>query len=135
MFDMTFPLSYSVKIKKAGTQEVVYSKEGTESLQTSTYGGLVDAKECEWNVSTWKQKVSGMVRVTDWSFELKGKSYRYFMDTYLMVDAQGNRDDLVVAKSSSPIKGGGAQMDGQAWFDTVPAADGSYDRIWLPLSL
>lgn len=134
MFEMSFPASYLVTIKNASTQEVVYVKEGTELFSTSVYGGLVEAKECEWNVSKWKAKVPGMLRITDWSFVIKEKSYRYFMDTNVLVDAQGNSDGLVVAKATTPIKGSSGK-DGEVWLDTQPTANGHYDRTWFPLSL
>ncbi len=135
MFEMTFPANVKVTMKNLATEKIVYTRHSFEYLGVSAYGGLVEAQQCEWNVSQWKEKVSGMMRVTETAFSLNGKSYRYFMDTNIKVDAYGTSDDLVVARSTTPLKGSDGKRDGEIWIDTQPTPDGNYQRVWAPLSL
>ncbi len=135
MFEMAFPANVKVVIKNIATEKVVYVRHSTEHLGVSTYGGLFEAKQCEWKVSEWKEKVSGMMRVTEVAFQLNGKSYRYFMDTNIKIDAHGTEMGQVVAKGTTPLKGNDGRSDGEIWVDTLPTPDGNYQRVWAPLSL
>lgn len=134
-FDMKFPVSYSVKIKNITTEEIVYTKSGVEEIVASAYGGLVSENQCVWNVASWENKVAGFLRITELAFELEGKSYRYFMDTYSMISAKGSADNIVVAKDSMPLKGNDGRKDGEVWIDTQPIANGYFERTYFPLSL
>ena len=135
MFDMTFPANVDVVIKQISTDKVVYTKSSIEYFSASTFTGLVGADGCKWEVSQWKDKVSALLRVTDLSFSLGEKSYRYFMDTNFMIAINGAPGDQVVAKGTKPIKGSDGHRDGEIWIDTKPTADGKYQRVWAPLSL
>ncbi len=135
MLDMEFPANVAVTIKNLFTGQIVYTRHSLDYVSASAYGGLAEAGRCDWVFPRWSEKVTTLFRITEHAFSLNGKSYRYFMDTNLVIDAYGTLDELVYSRSTTPAKGSDGKRDGEIWIDTQPTPDGNYHRVWAPLSL
>jgi hypothetical protein len=132
---MSFPVSNSVTITEKESSKVVFTKKGSEDLIGSVGGSEVINNHCSWILKDWKAKVFSMLRLTETTFMLNGLSYRYFIDTHLLVSAVGSDSDFIFAEDSRSVKNSDGIGNGEVWLDTLPSYNGHFERTYLRLSL
>lgn len=135
LIDLTFSESYQVTITNLLDQKIVYQKAGNESFIGSSFGGYLENDKCPWLAKNWTAEIANMMRITETEFELNGKSYRFFIDAHALINAKGLENNQIMAIGFKPMKTNNGVSDGEVWIDTLPLADGSYQRIWFPLEM